>query len=103
MLSNDKKTAIKQEVVSRLRHEPEVLRIVVFGSFNDAPDPHDIDIAVFQDSAESYLPLAMKYRKCLRSVEAQIDVDIFPLRPGPPSGSMAGALNAGEVVYERGG
>jgi len=37
-------------------------------SMRFSDDPHDLDIAVFQNSDESCYPLAMKYRRTLRLV-----------------------------------
>jgi len=42
--------------VAGLAGFPEVRRVVVFGSFVTSDDPQDLDIAVFQDSDESYYP-----------------------------------------------
>ena len=53
-------------MVGSLKTEREVCRIVVFGSFVNSDNPHDMDVAVFQDSDEKYLPLAMKYRRKTR-------------------------------------
>ena len=36
-------------------------------------------MAVFQESEEGYLPLALKYRRLLRPVAARIPVDVIPL------------------------
>lgn len=58
----DKKVIISN-LVGFLADEPEIRRIVIFGSFLTSPNPHDLDVAVFQDSSEKYLPLALKYRK----------------------------------------
>ena len=55
------KEMLKREIVDRLYEFPEVKKVVVFGSFLNSEDPHDIDIAVFQDSNESYYPLAMLF------------------------------------------
>ena len=50
------KNLIKNQVVELLKDEPEVKRIVIFGSFLTSLDPHDIDIAVFQNSDQAYIP-----------------------------------------------
>ena len=74
--------------------------MVVFGSFLTTEEPHDLDAAVFQDSDESYLPLAMKYRLLVRPIAQRIPVDIVPIRPGA-TGAFLKEIEEGEVVYER--
>jgi hypothetical protein len=44
--------ALKQQVVACLRNDPEVRRIVPFGSFVGSPSRQDVDVAVFQESEE---------------------------------------------------
>jgi predicted nucleotidyltransferase len=96
------KLRIKQEVVDRLKGEPEVRKVVIFGSFATNPEPHDIDVAIFQDSDEAYLPLALKYRKLLRPVAKQIPLDVLPLRSTVPGGwFVREEVLRGEVLYER--
>jgi predicted nucleotidyltransferase len=80
ILSSEERERLKREVAERLSAEPEVRRVVGFGSFVTSPTPHDLDVAVFQESDEGYLPLALKYRRLLRSVTATIPVDVLPLR-----------------------
>jgi predicted nucleotidyltransferase len=79
-----------------------VRRVVVFGSFVTSDDPQDVDIAVFQDSEESYYPLAMKYRRTLRLVAKRIPLDIIPIRRNPGEGPFMQEIQKGEVLYERG-
>ena len=62
MFTEQEKELLKQQLVSSLKIENEVFRIVVFGSFVNSDNPHDMDVAIFQDSDEKYLPLAMRYR-----------------------------------------
>jgi predicted nucleotidyltransferase len=96
------KESIKRDLAVCLRCEKEVRKIVVFGSFLNRSDPRDIDVAVFQDSKEGYLPLALKYRKLTRSISSRIPLDIIPLRSDVPSTSFfLKEINTGEVVYER--
>jgi len=93
--------AIKREIVDCLSKFPEVKKIVVFGSFLASANPHDIDIAVFQDSNEEYYHLALKYRKNLRSVSKRIPMDILPLRKGIGEEPFMEEIEGGEVLYER--
>jgi hypothetical protein len=64
-------------------------------------DPHDLDVAVFQDSNEKYLPLAMKYRRKIRDVARIIPVDILPLKDGVEGDMFLDEVELGEVIYER--
>ena len=100
-LTTEEKNSIKREVVESLKGEPEVRRIVIFGSFVHSDDPNDMDVAVFQDSAETYLPLAVKYRGKLRSVSGLIPLDVLPIRPNPPPSLFLREIEKGEVIYER--
>jgi predicted nucleotidyltransferase len=77
--------------------EPEVRKVVVFGSFVTADNPNDLDIAVFQDSNESYLPLAMKYRRKTRLLARKIPLDILPLKVGA-KGIMLDEISQGDII-----
>jgi uncharacterized protein len=79
-LTAQEKNVLKRELVDCLRTEKEVQKIVVFGSFLYSDNPHDLDVAVFQDSTESYLPLALKYRQKTQSIARRIPLDILPLK-----------------------
>ncbi len=97
----EEKQGILREVVASLSPEREVRRIVVFGSFLKTESPQDLDVAVFQDSTESYLPLALKYRGRTRHIARRIPMDIVPVRPNARASSFLSEIQAGEVVYER--
>ncbi len=101
MLNTQKKRDLTQRLVASLAGEGEVCRIVVFGSFLRSDDPHDMDVAVFQDSDQKYLPLAMKYRKKTRDIARIIPLDILPLKAGATKGLFMDEIEQGEVVYER--
>ena len=92
---------IKKEVVRCLAQDPEINRIVIFGSFLTSDDPQDLDIAVFQDSPEQYLPLAMKYRRQTRNLARRIPVDIIPLRNNSTNNPFLYEIESGETIYER--
>ena len=94
------KQQIKREVASRLKGEPEVRKVVIFGSFHSSLDPNDMDVAIFQDSDETYLPLAMKYRKLLRPVADRIPLDVVPIHRTAAHGAFFDEIQKGEVVYE---
>ena len=101
MLNPKEKEWLIRELVTSLRGEREVRRIVIFGSFLHSGSPNDLDVAVFQDSSEPYLSLAMKYRKKTRSIAQKIPVDIIPLKFGTGHSSFLTEIDRGEVIYER--
>ncbi|OHB79290.1 MAG: hypothetical protein A2Z25_16540 [Planctomycetes bacterium RBG_16_55_9] len=101
MLTEEQKQLVKQHLVSSLKTEGEVCRIVIFGSFVTSDDPHDLDVAVFQDSDEKYLPLAMKYRRKTRYIARMIPMDILPLKSGVEGDMFLDEIERGEVIYER--
>lgn len=100
-LGEGAKKRLKDEIVERLSALPEVRRIVVFGSFVDSAEPRDMDIAVFQDSDETYYPLAIKYRRLLRPVAEVIPLDVIPVRKDPAEGPFLEEIRKGEVLYEK--
>ena len=95
------KESIKRILADSLSHETEVRRIVVFGSFLTSPNPNDLDVAVFQDSDEKYLSLAMRYRKDVRPVALKIPIDVFPLKAGVFDDPFLAEIEKGETIYER--
>jgi len=101
MLTQPQKDSLKHQLVSCLGGEKEVRKIVIFGSFLKSSDPHDLDVAVFQDSSEKYLPLAMKYRRKTRSIARIVSLDIIPLKANASSETFMDEIAQGEVIYER--
>jgi predicted nucleotidyltransferase len=101
MLTEQEKELLKQRLVDSLKGEREVYRIVVFGSFVNSDDPQDMDVTVFQDSDENYLPLAMKYRRKLRDITRMIPMDIMSLKAGVQDETFLDEIERGEVIYER--
>ncbi len=101
MFTEQQKQSLKQQLVSLLETEKEVCRIVIFGSFLSSKDPQDIDVAIFQDSDETYLPLAMKYRRKTRDIARRIPLDILPLKAGAQGEVFMDEIEQGEVIYER--
>jgi predicted nucleotidyltransferase len=101
MFTEQEKESLKQRLVSSLKTEGEVCRIVIFGSFVNSDNPHDMDVAVFQDSNEKYLPLAMKYRRKTRDIARIIPMDILPLKAGVQGEIFMDEIDRGEVIYER--
>jgi predicted nucleotidyltransferase len=101
MLTQPQKDSLKRQLVSCLEGEKEVRKIVIFGSFVKSSDPHDLDVAVFQDSNEKYLPLAMKYRKKTRAIARIIPLDIIPLKADDNGETFMHEIALGEIIYER--
>ena len=101
ILTKQQKDELKRELVSCLKSDKDVKKIVVSGSFIDSSNPLDLDIAVFQESSESYLPLAMKYRRKTRSIARKIPLDIFPINSNAKDHSFLSEIDRGEVLYER--
>lgn len=95
------KERLKKDLVSCLAGDSEIVRVVVFGSFLHSTTPSDMDVAIFQDSQEPYLPLAMKYRRQTRRMAARIALDIIPLRADATQGPLLSEIHAGELLYER--
>ena len=100
-LSEQEKDTLKRELVECLQTEEEVCKIVIFGSFLHSDDPHDLDVAVFQDTTEPYLPLAMKYRKKTRAIASRIALDILPVKFRAQDDPFLAEIAKGEIVYER--
>lgn len=101
MVSKNDKEKLKRELVDCLKAEKEIRRIIIFGSFLDSADPNDLDVAVFQDSNEQYLDLAMKYRKKTRDIARIIPLDIIPIKNDASSGFLMDEIRHGETIYER--
>lgn len=100
-MNSEKKDKLKEEIIKKLKSEKEIRKIVIFGSFLNSTEPHDIDVAVFQDSDDNYLTLALKYRKLIREITRKIQVDIIPIRANVSEGSFLSEIESGELIYER--
>lgn len=101
MFTEQQKNLLRQQLVNSLKTEKEVYQIVVFGSFVNSDNPHDMDVAVFQNSDEKYLPLAMRYRRKTRDIARIIPMDILPLKAGVQGEIFMDEIERGEVIYER--
>jgi len=101
MFTEQQKQDLKQRLIDSLKTEAEVCRIVIFGSFLSSNEPNDMDVAVFQDSDEKYLPLAMKYRKKTRNIARIIPLDIIPVKAGAGGEFLIDEIEQGEIIYER--
>jgi hypothetical protein len=94
------KANLKKYIVEQLSQEPEVEKVIIFGSFLKSNTPNDIDIAIFQNSCQTYLTLALKYRKLLRPLYSFFPIDVIPLR-SDAQGSFINEIMCGEVIFER--
>ena len=101
VLTQQDKEAIKRELAEALSREEEVQRVVVFGSFVTSRTPDDLDLAVFQNSDDEYLTLAMRYRRDLRPIARRIPIDVIPLKAGVTADPFLREIERGETVYER--
>jgi predicted nucleotidyltransferase len=101
ILTSQEKELLKKDLAESLRDEPEVMKIMIFGSFLAATEPHDIDVAVFQNSDLAYLPLAMKYRKKTRAISRRIPLDILPIKIDLQNSAMLEEIAKGEIIYEK--
>jgi len=101
-MTEDIKESIANQIVDSLKSEPEVKKIIIFGSFFSSDFPEDLDIAVFQDTNEDGLKLGMKYRRRLLTVARQIPLDVFPVRISGETEEdpMLREINRGRIVYE---
>ena len=100
-LTDNIKETIKKEIESCLSNEKEINKIMIFGSFLESENPRDIDVAIFQNSNESYIHLSMKYRKLTRSITKKIPLDIIPIKPNAPDSMFLSEIKSGELIYER--
>jgi predicted nucleotidyltransferase len=94
------KDGTKRELRGLLSSEKEITKIVIFGSFLKSDNPHDIDIAVFQDSNQNYIPLSLKYRRLTRKIARILPIDIIPVKSNT-NNTFINEVETGEVIYER--
>jgi uncharacterized protein len=100
-LTTSDRDEIVRDLADCFRGDPSVRRVVVFGSFWTSQDPHDVDVAIFQDTDEPYLPLAMRYRRLTRPIAERIALDIIPIRSGATSGGFLDEVQLGRVILEQ--
>ncbi|KPA17580.1 Nucleotidyltransferase domain protein [Candidatus Magnetomorum sp. HK-1] len=100
-ISDQQKNEIKRELISCLASEEEIIKIVIFGSFITSNTPNDIDVAIFQNSNDNYLNLAMKYRRKIRRLTRKIPIDIIPLKKNIRSSDFLSEILRGEVILEK--
>lgn len=96
------KEELKRELVTTLEADEKIEKIVIFGSFTRSATPHDMDVAVFCNSKDDYLTLALALRKKLRNLSRSISIDLLPITiPYDPASVFLQEINKGEVVYEK--
>lgn len=96
------KYALSKDLVSALSTDDQVEKIIIFGSFIQSSSPNDMDVAVFCDSKDDYLTLALALRKKLRKLSRIIPIDLLPISiPYDPAALFLQEINKGEVVYEK--
>ncbi len=100
-ISLQEKKGIKRELVNSLKDEKEIVKVVIFGSFTSSDKPNDIDVIIFQNSNQPYLPLALKYRKKTREISRKIPLDIIPVMSTASIESFPFDITEGEVIYEK--
>ena len=100
-MTKEFKESLKQELIASLCSQKEINKIILFGSFINSDEPGDMDVAIFQTSNESYLSLAMKYRKLTRKLAKKITLDVIPIKPDAGDNTFLSDIESGEVVYER--
>lgn len=100
IISKIQKELIKKKIREQLFDQQEIEKIVLFGSFVRSSEPNDIDIAIFQNSTESYLSLALKYRKLMREISNMLPVDVIPLKTSA-TGLFLSEIELGETIYEK--
>lgn len=96
------KKQVRDDLVIALKADDTVEKVIIFGSFVHASNPHDLDLAVFCNSSDDYLTLALALRKKLRGISSIIPIDLIPVSiPYDPSAAFMQEINKGEVVYEK--
>lgn len=87
-------------IKASLKQFPEIEKIIIFGSFFESNNPHDIDVAIIQETDNNFLSLSLKYRKALRNLSKKIALDIVPLKKNF-DGYFAPEIKKGKIIYER--
>lgn len=100
-MTQESKESLKKELIASLQSETEINKIFLFGSFVSSDEPNDMDVAIFQTSNESYLSLAMKYRRLTRKLAKKITLDLIPIKPDAPNSSFLSEIESGEIIYEK--
>ena len=94
------KENIKKEIRDLLSPEQEITKIIIFGSFINSNSPRDIDIAVFQESNQKYMPLSLKYRRLTRKIAKILPLDVIPIKANADN-IFINEIESGEIIYER--
>ena len=98
-MSHIDKQQIRQQLQSAFVDDSKVDKIIVFGLFVTSETPHDLDVAVFCNSSDDYLTLALALRKKLRNISSIIPIDLVPIAmPCDPSAAFMQEINKGRSV-----
>ena len=100
LFPSTQKENIKKEIRDLLSPEQEITKIIIFGSFINSNSPRDIDIAVFQDSNQKYMPLSLKYRRLTRKIAKILPLDVIPIKANADN-IFINEIESGEIIYER--
>ena len=100
-ITKSEKNELLNTTVKLLQSQLEIEKIIVFGSFIESDNPQDLDLAVFQNSTDTYLTLALKYRKLIRDVSRKIPVDILPIKSEKINAFISQEIAEGKIIYER--
>ncbi|MBF0102747.1 MAG: nucleotidyltransferase domain-containing protein [Desulfobacterales bacterium] len=104
-ISTNQKADLKNQIVMCLQSEPEVKKIIIFGSFIHSDTPKDIDIAIFQDKYsenKEFITLGVKYQRRLDELIKQIPIDVIPISPKANHKSFfMKEILKGEIIYEK--
>lgn len=96
------KGKILDDLKSTLSPDKSIEKIIIFGSFMKAENPHDIDVALISSSRENYLTIVMRYKKMLRPLSKKISIDIVPLTDKSDKESFFyKEIISGRVIYEK--
>ncbi len=99
-LMQNRKIDIKLSIIKNLKIFKEIDKIILFGSFINSNNPNDIDIAIFQNSNQKFIPLSLKYRKSLKTIAKIIPIDVIPIKNGI-DGEFIKEIQKGEIIYEK--
>ena len=96
------KHKVKQDVISALSDDATIEKIIIFGSFTNSEQPHDLDVAIFSTSPADYLTPAMSFRRKLRGIARIIPLDIVPVSSlVNDDSSLLQEILKGEIIYEK--
>ena len=99
-ISTKRKELIKDRLRDKLSSEEEIEKILLFGSFIKSKNPRNVDVAIFQNSDQQYLPLALKYREMVKEIAEILPVGVLPMRSSARD-TFLDEFEGGEIIYEK--